>query len=384
MDIFLIELSVWMLLSIFATFIAFSLKAPITLTEIIVGVLAYQIISLSNYPILHLKSAWINVVTTIGALSLNFLAGLELNTDALQEKWKENAIIGLVSFLAPCGICFLFAYYSLNWSSKASLLAGVALSTTSIAIVKMVVTESKLNKNFLGKRIFAISLITNLYSMLALLLVFLPLLRAFNSTFVISLVIFVLMLLIYKPIIKHSVNKSFEFSIKYIFLCLSVLAAFATFSGSEAIVFSYFLGVAMANFLKNKNNMVKNFRVIVTRFLAPFCFIKVGMLISVPILLSVPMVIGIFFVLKMLAKTVSIYFVSRAFKYTQKQSLLTCTLLSPGLALGGTITILGLFHGILTSSQYTIIISAIVLSSLIPVLISKKIDINKKIELSCD
>jgi hypothetical protein len=48
-------------------------------------------------------------------------------------KWKEAVVVGLVGFFGPFLGCAAIAHFVLHWGTRPSWLAGVALSTTSVA-----------------------------------------------------------------------------------------------------------------------------------------------------------------------------------------------------------------------------------------------------------
>ena len=82
----------------------------------------------------------------IGAIVLTFLAGAELDPVVFKKKWKEATTLGLAGFFFPFFCCAAGAYYVLGWEVMPSWLAGVALSTTSVAVVYAVMIEFGLNK----------------------------------------------------------------------------------------------------------------------------------------------------------------------------------------------------------------------------------------------
>ena len=98
---------------------------------------------------------WIKFLAGIGAIILTFLAGAELDPIVFKKKWKEATALGLVGFFAPFLGCAAAAYFVLDWNTSASWLAGVALSTTSVAVVYAVMIEYGLNKTEYGKTVLA-------------------------------------------------------------------------------------------------------------------------------------------------------------------------------------------------------------------------------------
>ncbi len=103
-----------------------------------------------------------------------FLAGAELEPDTFRQKFKEVLVIGGIGFLAPFIGCSALAYMVLPWNLKASLLCGIALSTTSMAVVYMVMLETGLNRSAYGKAILGACFVNDLGTVLALGLLFAP------------------------------------------------------------------------------------------------------------------------------------------------------------------------------------------------------------------
>jgi Kef-type K+ transport system membrane component KefB len=99
---------------------------------------------------------------------LTFLAGAEIDPVSLRGHWKASLSIGLVSFLLPFLAAFGFCALVLGWQLRAAEIGGVALSTTSVAVVYAVMVETGLNRHDLGKLILAACFITDLASVSAL------------------------------------------------------------------------------------------------------------------------------------------------------------------------------------------------------------------------
>src|SRR5262249_59101311 len=98
----------------------------------------------------------------------------EIDPAVFRVKWKEAPVVGLVSFSAPFLGSAAVAYYVLGWQPMAAWLAGVALSTTSVAVVYAVMLELGFNVTVYGKAILAACFINDLGTVLALGLIFAP------------------------------------------------------------------------------------------------------------------------------------------------------------------------------------------------------------------
>jgi Kef-type K+ transport system membrane component KefB len=123
-------------LAVIATLVAIWFRISTALREIVVGTVAQLVIgALFVLAELGGKTSWISFLAGTGAIVLTFLAGAELDPQIFRTKWKEATVIGLVGFFGPFFGCTAIAHYVLHWAGRPSWLAGVALSTTSVAVV---------------------------------------------------------------------------------------------------------------------------------------------------------------------------------------------------------------------------------------------------------
>src|SRR3990172_2290338 len=135
---------VWMALALGASLISLRIGMSVALVEIVAGSVG------GNFLNLH-PADWINVLAAFGAMAITFLAGTEVDQQVLRKQWKATFAIGVVSFLAPFLGAMACAYWLLDWSLQASQIAGIALSTTSVAVVYAVLVERGYNETELGK-----------------------------------------------------------------------------------------------------------------------------------------------------------------------------------------------------------------------------------------
>lgn len=114
------------------------------------------------------RRPWVKFLSGIGAIVLTFLAGAELDPKVFKLKWKEVAAVGLAGFLFPFLGCAAAAHYLLGWQVMPSWLAGVAMSTTSVAVVYAVMLEFGFNTTEYGKTILAACFVNDLGTVVAL------------------------------------------------------------------------------------------------------------------------------------------------------------------------------------------------------------------------
>lgn len=91
-----------------------------------------------------------------------------------RQQWKQATLIGLISFAAPFLGCAAVARWLLRWTPEASWLAGIAMSTTSVAVVYAVMLEFGLNATNYAKVALAACFMTDLATVIGLGLIFAP------------------------------------------------------------------------------------------------------------------------------------------------------------------------------------------------------------------
>src|SRR5271157_3261677 len=104
----------------------------------------------------------------LGSGVLTFLAGAEIDPASLRANLRASLSIGALSFFLPFLAVWLFAQFVLGWPLKQAQIAGIALSTTSVAVVYAVMIEGGLSSTALGKMLLAACFITDFGTVLAL------------------------------------------------------------------------------------------------------------------------------------------------------------------------------------------------------------------------
>ncbi|MFA5859688.1 MAG: cation:proton antiporter, partial [Elusimicrobiota bacterium] len=239
--------ALWLLLAVVSAIIAYHLKISIALIEICVGVIAGTVAN-KFFGINSLGSnlEWLKFLASAGAIYLTFLAGAELDPKILKIKWKEVLVVGAIGFFAPFLGCSAIAFYILQWNLQASLLTGVALSTTSMAVVYAVMIETGFNTTEFGKGILGACFINDLGTVIALGLIFSP----FTYKTVIFVAVTAIMIPLF-PILTTFFtnvygNRTAAIRVKWVSFVLFAMGALAIWSGSEAVLPAYIAGMALA------------------------------------------------------------------------------------------------------------------------------------------
>lgn len=365
----LIQASFWFFLALISTVIATKLRLATALTEIAVGAIASLAIAGTGISIGE-NDLWIKFIAGVGAIMLTFLAGAELEPEVMKTRWKETLGIGLVAFLAPFLGCTAVAYWLLGWSAKASWLAGVALSTTSVAVVYAVMLELGLNKTEFGKVILAACFVNDLGTVLALGLIFSPFTTNSLIFMIVMIVIAVLLPFITPKIFKKFGNKPSEFETKYLLFILFGIGALALWSGSEAVLPAYIIGMVLAGTVGKDNQLIRRLRTLTIGFLTPIYFLRAGYFVSIPSIFAAPLALLILLGGKMITKILGVYPVTKLFKFRHQEGMYTTLLMSTGLTFGSISALFGLTHGIIDQNQYSLLIAAVIGSAVIPTIIA--------------
>jgi len=357
--------SIWMALALGASLISIRFGLSVALAEILVGVLGGNAFGLHAVP-------WIDFLASFGAVLLTFLAGAEIDPVSFRQNLKSSLAIGIFSFLVPFVGAWLLALFVFGWDMRAAQVAGIALSTTSVAVVYAVMVETGLNETKLGKLILGACFITDLGTVLALGILF----ASFNVWMVIFIATIIPTLWLLPKIapwvISHWGKRVSQPEIKFFFLVLFLLAWLASAAGSEAVLPAYLIGLVAAGTFIRDRAVLHRMRTITFAALTPFYFIKAGMLVSVPAVLAGFGLIIAFLAIKMATKFIGVWPVTSLLKMKRRESAYTTLLMSTGLTFGTISALFGLTHNIINQSQYTILATVVIGSAVIPTMIAQR------------
>ena len=359
--------SLWVGLALIATLLAIWFKISTALSEIVVGTVAQLIIGAVVGPMgLAAKSEWITFLAGTGAIVLTFLAGAELDPAIFRTKWKEATVVGLVGFVGPFLGCTAVAHYILHWTVMSSWLAGVALSTTSVAVVYAVMLELGLNKTEFGKAILAACFVNDLGTVIALGLIFSPFTNRTVIFIVVSVVVFFILPFLTPRFFKHYGGRVSELEAKYLLFLLFGMGGLAVWSGSEAVLPAYIIGMVLAGTVGKDHVLVRRLRTLTFGLLTPFYFIRAGSFVSVPALVAAPLVFLALFGAKMVSKIVGLYPTVKSFKYQREEGLYYTLMMSTGLTFGTISALFGLSHGVIDQAQYSYLVATVIGSAVVP------------------
>jgi Kef-type K+ transport system membrane component KefB len=355
-------------LILIASLISLRLGLSVAIIEILLGAIA------GNLHLLQAE-AWMTYLASFGGILLTFLAGTEIDVGLMQQKWRESVLIGLASFLAPFIGTFLFTYFIADWGLTASLLAGTALSTTSLAVVYSVLVETGLTRTELGKSIMSATFITDISTALVLSVLFIKPNLYTLIFIVVSLIVIVLATkfshyLFDNPRLK---NKVVEPEIKYLFLILLIFMYFANLGNGQAVLPAFVLGLLMSKHFTetSKTKEVRNrLRTVAYAVITPVFFIVGGLNMSISLILGAITLFIALFAIKIVMKFIGVYFLAK--KYLPDGSMYTTLLMSTGLTFGTIASTFGLTAGIIDQVQYSLLIGVVVSSAVIPTFVAQR------------
>jgi Kef-type K+ transport system membrane component KefB len=363
--------AVWLGLALVATLLAIWFKVSTALSEIVVGTIAQLIIGVVvGRNALGSSSAWVTFLAGTGAIVLTFLAGAELDPGIFRTKWKEALAVGLAGFFAPFLGCAALAHYVVGWTWPASWLAGVALSTTSVAVVYAVMLELGFNATEYGKAILAACFVNDLATVLALGLIFAPFTLRTVVFVVVSTAVFVLLPVVTPRFFHRYGGRVSELEAKFILLALFGLGGLALWAESEPVLPAYVIGMVLAGSVGKDHLLIRRLRTLTFGLLTPFYFIRAGSFVSVPALLAAPFVFVALFGAKMLTKIVGVFPAVRAFRYAHREAVYYTLMMSTGLTFGTISALFGLSHGIISAEQYSHLVATVIGSAVIPTVIA--------------
>jgi Kef-type K+ transport system membrane component KefB len=363
--------ALWLLLALVAVLAANWLKVSTALSEIVVGTVAQLVIgAIAGANALGAKAEWVTFLAGTGAIVLTFLAGAELDPGVFRAKWRQSSAVGLVGFFAPFFGAALVAHYVVGWAWRPSWLAGVALSTTSVAVVYAVMLELGFNQTSYGKAILAACFINDLGTVIALGLIFSPFTVRTLIFLGAGLVFFVALPFVTPWFFERYGGRVSELVTKYLLFLLFGLGGLAVWSGSEAVLPAYLVGMVLAGTVGKDHFLIRRLRTLTFGLLTPFYFIRAGSFVSVPALLAAPLVFLALFLAKMGTKLAGLLPTVRAFGHSGHDGVYYSLMMSTGLTFGTISALFGLNHGIIDQTQYSHLVATVIGSAVIPTAIA--------------
>lgn len=357
--------ALWMGLALVASVVSIRIGISVALIEIIVGIIAGNVFGVHVQP-------WIDFLATFGSGLLTFLAGAEIDPASLRRHLAPALAIGGISFALPFAAAGAFAYWIAGWERHAAYIAGISLSTTSVAVVYAVMLDTGLNRTELGKLILAACFVTDFGTVLALGVIF----ANFNAWLVLFVAVTAVVLWFLPAMTRFVIStvghRVSEPEVKFVFLVLFLLGGLANLARSEAVLPAYLVGLVIAGVFVRDRVLMDRMRAIAFSLLTPFYFIKAGLFVSLPAVASGVTVIFALLVVKMISKGAGVWPLTRAFRIGRRDGVYTTLLMSTGLTFGTISALFGLTNHVITQAQYTILVTTVIGSAIVPTVIAQR------------
>lgn len=357
--------SLWIGLALLASLISIRIGISVALIEIIVGVFGGNLLGLTINP-------WVSYLAGVGSIVLTFLAGAEIDPEVVRKHFWPSMSIGLVGFFAPFFGVLAYAHYAAGWNWQQAEIAGLALSTTSVAVVYAVMLETGFNKTEMGKVILAACFVNDLGTVLGLGVLF----ANYNIWLVLFAVVTGLAMWLlpkFVPTIFRTLNgRVSEPETKLILLVLFFLGGLGNLAKSEAVLPAYLIGMVLAPFFLKDRVLAQRLRVTAFTLLTPFFFLKAGSLVKFGSVATGIGMIAVFLLVKMATKFVGIWPLTKRFEFGNREAMYTTLLMSTGLTFGSICALFGLNNGIINRDQYTALVTAVIGSAIVPTIIAQR------------
>jgi Kef-type K+ transport system membrane component KefB len=357
--------ALWIGLALVSALISIRIGISVALIEIVVGSFGGNLLGIT-------PTDWITYLASLGAILLTFLAGTELDPVVARKHLGATMSIGAAGFFGPYLGVLAYTHYLLDWPWPQAQIAGIALSTTSVAVVYAVMVETGFNQTQLGKIILAGCFVNDVGTVLALGIVF----ANYNVWLVLFAAATALAMWL-TPKLMPWFAKTFggrvsEPEAKLLLLILFSLGALANVSKSEAVLPAYLLGMMLATFFVKKGALAQRLRTITFALLTPFYFLKAGSFVKFETIASAIGLILILLALKMATKFIGILPLTRMFNFDRREGMYTTLMMCTGLTFGTISALFGLTNHIIDQEQYTILVTAVIASAVVPTLIAQR------------
>jgi Kef-type K+ transport system membrane component KefB len=346
-----------------ASMVSVELGVTVALLELTLGVVVGNVFDLGG-------AGWLDFIAKFGSIVLTFLAGMEVDPDYMRRRLSASLGIGFTSFAGPFAVASLVSYFLIGWTLKASLIAGTALSTTSLAVVYAVLVERDLITTQVGKLLMSATFVTDVCTAVALSAIFIKPNAWFPTFLVVSLALVLTLPRIAPWFFRRYGDRVIEPEIKLVFACLFVLMVLADLANGHAVLPAFVLGLVMSRHYAEHREEQKRMRVVAFAFLTPFFFLKGGLNVSLGAVFANLGLLGALLLTKMVPKIAFIRPLAR--RAVPRHATFTTLLMSTGLTFGTISSLYGLTAGIIDRTQFSLLVTVVVLSAVVPTAIAER------------
>ncbi len=350
---------------IIAGILSIELGISVAILEIVAGLIVAYYFDISGL-------TWLDFLSNFGILGIMFIAGFEIDKDVLKRHYRRSLAIGLSAYFTPLIIISLISYLIFGLGMRASLLIGLATSTTSLALVYPALKEKHLLKVKTGHILLSSAMIVDLLSIVSL-TILLGLVDVSMAIYVLA----ALALLLMAPRIGHWLFSKYkgnivELEMKFILFVLLSLAVISERVYASEVIFVFMAGLFFSALLKQHAALEDKLRGIIFGFMAPLFFFKAGTMIDVKIIdLDILIATLTLFALAFLGKFVGTYSIVKKV-CRPKFASFAGLLFNYRLTFGIIASVFGLRYGIIDEGIYFALMGTILLTSIISSILLRK------------
>jgi Kef-type K+ transport system membrane component KefB len=346
-----------------ASIASVELGVTVALLELALGIVVGNAFELRS-------QEWLDFIAAFASIVLTFLAGMEVDTDYMRDRARATVGLGVASFVGPFAVSALVAFAVLGWSGRAALIAGTALSTTSLAVVYAVLVERDLSDTRIGKLLMSATFVTDLCTALALSAIFVKPNVWFPAFLTVSVALILLLPRLAPWFFGRYGDRVIEPEIKLVFAALLLLMVVADASNGHAILPAFVLGLVLSGHYEEHREEQRRLRVVAFAFLTPFFFLRGGMNVSVEAVAANVGLLAVLLAAKMLPKIAFVLPLAR--RAAPAHATFSTLLMSTGLTFGTISSLYGLNEGIIDRTQFSLLVAVVVVSAVVPTAIAER------------
>lgn len=339
--------------------ISVKLKLSVAVVELAIGILAANFLGIGSTP-------WLDYIAKFVDIILVFLLGTEIDTGSIKDRFEASGMMGLLAFIVPFLLISAVGGIVTGWNQSATMLAAVALSSTSVGGVYATMVENGLASKPIGKLVLGASSITNLISIMAIAILF----ANFTQT-----ALFLMLLLVFAAFVLPRFGSRLfdlyrekipEVEAKFVFAAIILLSFVA--NPLYPILAAFILGIFLSRLMAERRDVQVKLRAVSFAYLTTIVFFRAGLGVSLSGMPIWPLLALV--ALKIAAKVTGLYPAAR--KYVPRMPLYSSLLMGSGLTLGVITAIFGLSASIIDGSQFAMIIMVALISTIVSNLLARK------------
>ncbi|MCE4610038.1 MAG: cation:proton antiporter [Desulfurococcales archaeon] len=218
------------------------------------------------------RSETLDILGLMGSIFIMYVAGLEIEPAVLKRDLISSLFSGLTSFFAPLAATYV-ALTHFGFFAEESLLAGIGVSTTSVAVVYAIIRKHGVIRRRLGQLILAVAMVADVTSIIAFVLA--------ASAHTLSMAMYFMGILVSPFLLafflEWASGGEHEVELKLILAFLVAASLVSEYFGVHAILFAFLLGVATRETVVRRPVLESKVMALTFGVLAPIFFVNAGL-----------------------------------------------------------------------------------------------------------